>query len=64
MLSYLMNEMSFGKKRDYECTALTNWATGPKLKDNYIIFFKLSINEKFSFEVFKLYSLFFKFKSF
>ena len=30
MLSYLMNEMTFNKKRDYECTALTNWATGPE----------------------------------
>ena len=45
MLSYLMNEMSFGKKRDYECTALTNLATGPKPTISYIIFIKLSIKD-------------------
>ena len=28
-LVYFIIEFGFKKVRDYECTALTNWATGP-----------------------------------
>ena len=29
MVAYLKSETVRKKKRNYECTALTNWATGP-----------------------------------
>ena len=45
MLVYLSKKLGFYRERDYECTALTNWATGPKLISSYIIFTKLSIKD-------------------
>ena len=45
MLVYLCKKLGFYRERDYECTALTNWATGPKKLINYIIVLNLSIKD-------------------
>ena len=45
MLTYLKLESRIRSMINYECTALTNWATGPKPTISYIIFIKLSIKD-------------------